>query len=230
MSQPRIEAAHFSAQRLLRKAWQDRNAVAGDAPREIESVLLRAPEFIAKEYLGLEIQYLAFYPGNQDIAGFLERHQKLVGIVTSNPQTAQRFTLAHEIGHYMLHTSCLSFRDRSLSAPDASAGRPVEEREADAFAAEFLIPRKHLTRVFHQSFGEVQELHAFDPELKEAIPISAMKRISEDQWLRYSPLEKGRIFSRLRAFKGKIFPPLADRFNVSPTAVSIQLLQTGLLR
>ncbi len=42
-----------------------------------------------------------------------------------------RFTAAHELGHLLLHH-------------DAAPGDPAHEREADAFAAEFLLPRLRL--------------------------------------------------------------------------------------
>lgn len=210
--------------------WQDRESSDSQNTGEIEAVLLKAADHVAKEYLGLHIQYLAFYPGNSDIAGFLEREQKLIGVVTSNPQPAQRFTLAHEIGHYMLHTNVLSFRDRSLSAPDASSDRPVHEREADAFAAEFLIPRRYLRRAYAEAIGETLDLAQFDANLMDAIQMSGVERPSRVDWDDTSRLKKATIIARLRTFKGKIFIPLAMRFAVSPTALAIQLLHTGLLK
>jgi len=43
-----------------------------------------------------------------------------------------RFTAAHELGHLLLH-------------PDAQPGDPLQERQADAFAAEFLTPADRIT-------------------------------------------------------------------------------------
>jgi hypothetical protein len=48
----------------------------------------------------------------------------------------QRFTIAHEIGHFVLHPArCRPERGGAVN----EAGR-IEEREADAFAAELLMP------------------------------------------------------------------------------------------
>ena len=44
-----------------------------------------------------------------------------------------RFTAAHELGHLLLHS-------------DAAPGDPAHEREADAFAAELLLPRARLAQ------------------------------------------------------------------------------------
>jgi predicted transcriptional regulator len=53
----------------------------------------------------------------------------------------RRFTIAHEIGHFVLHPErCRPERGGAVN----EAGR-MEEREADAFAAELLMP-EHLVR------------------------------------------------------------------------------------
>jgi len=53
----------------------------------------------------------------------------------------RRFTIAHEIGHFVLHQErCSPGHDGAVG----EAGR-IEEREADAFAAELLMP-EHLVR------------------------------------------------------------------------------------
>lgn len=72
----------------------------------------------------------------------------------------QRFSLAHEIGHYVLHHSKSNpdhlFLDKSLmlyTRKDASPSETVDyemEREANRFAAELLMPeellRKHIAK------------------------------------------------------------------------------------
>lgn len=51
----------------------------------------------------------------------------------------QRFTGAHELGHFVLeHEGSL---DRTIEPPDETKGRPFQEVEAEAFAAEFLMPK-----------------------------------------------------------------------------------------
>jgi len=53
----------------------------------------------------------------------------------------RRFAIAHEIGHFVLHPEPRR-RERSGAVSEAGNG---EEREADAFAAELLMP-EHLVR------------------------------------------------------------------------------------
>ncbi|MDB4988348.1 MAG: hypothetical protein JWN04_3526 [Myxococcaceae bacterium] len=61
----------------------------------------------------------------------------------------QRFTIAHELGHLMLHPLGLEYRD--LIDPTAP-GSSVREREANAFAAELIMP-EWLVRVTVDRLG-----------------------------------------------------------------------------
>lgn len=59
----------------------------------------------------------------------------------------QRFTVAHEIGHYMFHRDLLgegvgdtlAYRDDGSGMPNSHIG-PTEERQANTFAANLLMP------------------------------------------------------------------------------------------
>ena len=60
-------------------------------------------------------------------------------VTTERPLHIQRFTAAHELGHFVLdHEGSL---DREVGPPTRTDGRPIVEIEADAFAAEFLMPK-----------------------------------------------------------------------------------------
>ena len=60
-------------------------------------------------------------------------------VTTQRDLHMQRFTAAHELGHFILeHEGSL---DREVRMPGHTAGRPPVEVEADAFAAEFLMPK-----------------------------------------------------------------------------------------
>ena len=61
----------------------------------------------------------------------------------------RRFTIAHEIGHFMLHQEQRC--QPELGGAVGEAGR-VEEGEADAFAAELLMP-EHLVREAVRTHG-----------------------------------------------------------------------------
>lgn len=74
-----------------------------------------------------------------------ERFQ--IELANGRPATRKRFSVAHEIGHLMLHMGYLMDPDRWSSTGDYQDsvyyryGYSTEEREADEFAAAFLMPR-----------------------------------------------------------------------------------------
>lgn len=89
---------------------------------------------------------LAFQPLDNDTSAMLWRQGDviLIGVNSAHTRTRQRFSIAHELGHLVLHpgkpllidkTIRVDFRDRTSSmATDA------EEMAANAFAANLLMP------------------------------------------------------------------------------------------
>ena len=86
-----------------------------------------------------------------DISGMLERVSEGVYKCTynaSHPMTRQRFTVAHEIGHYMLHRKLLgdgvddnrAYRSTDAGKYHNTAIGPKQETEANRFAAAVLMP------------------------------------------------------------------------------------------
>jgi Zn-dependent peptidase ImmA (M78 family) len=60
----------------------------------------------------------------------------------------KRFTIAHELGHLLLHQYTSPHADRRLMLRDArsSEGSTFEEIEANQFAAELLMPREFVLK------------------------------------------------------------------------------------
>lgn len=86
------------------------------------------------------------------ISGFLYRNQKsrraVIGVNSSHPKSRQRFTIAHELGHFLLHDADGVHVDQTfqvkLRSKKSSEGTDREEKEANYFAAELLMPRRFL--------------------------------------------------------------------------------------
>jgi Zn-dependent peptidase ImmA (M78 family) len=68
----------------------------------------------------------------------------LIGVSSSESPVRQRFTIAHELGHFFLHPSKDAFVDYRDNL--SGAARTPREREANAFAAALLMPRKFVYR------------------------------------------------------------------------------------
>lgn len=87
-----------------------------------------------------------------DISGFLflGSERPLIGVNASQTRVRQRFTIAHEFGHYLLH----GFTHREVHVDHgfrvmlrdgrSSEGTDEAEREANLFAAEILMPEDML--------------------------------------------------------------------------------------
>jgi len=87
-----------------------------------------------------------------DISGFLFRdgEKRVIGVNTHHPLARQRFTLAHELGHFLLHGQEKVHVDHGfqiqLRNDLSSQGVDEDEMEANLFAAELLMPRRFIER------------------------------------------------------------------------------------
>jgi hypothetical protein len=219
--------AKTAARIHLRRLWALRVEPKQKTP--VTDFLADAPERISEELLRLSIERPAFIPGGGEIAGLMDRPTRTLSVSTSFSVESQRFTLAHEIGHWVLHTGQNYFRDRSLSAPDQSGAKPYYEIEADMFAAELLMPPKYLRRVFTQIFGAFMEGQLSSEEVIESISIGRHRPRNAQEFAALPRIERARAIATLTTIGGRHFKPLAELFRVSSSAMAIQLLDTGLV-
>lgn len=86
-----------------------------------------------------------------DFSGLLIRKDghALIGINSSEAPVRQRFTIAHELGHFILHPQQDAFVDFRKERNSVET-KPPRERQADMFAAALLMPRKLLFRDFRR--------------------------------------------------------------------------------
>lgn len=88
-----------------------------------------------------------------DLSGFLYRDssQTVIGVNTQHASVRQNFTIAHELGHMLLHDQEQLHLDRSFTTMRlrddvSSQGVDEDEIEANLFAAELLMPDTFLRR------------------------------------------------------------------------------------
>jgi Zn-dependent peptidase ImmA (M78 family) len=96
--------------------------------------------------IGIELKY-----GDLgDVSGLLVRSDEMatIGVNAKHPEVRQRFTIAHELGHYLLHAGLSSHFDRdyrvNYRSTESSQATNVEEIEANFFAASILMPKDFL--------------------------------------------------------------------------------------
>lgn len=101
--------------------------------------------------IGVEVQE---EPAEDDLSGFLYRDRKrkvaVIGVNSTHHPNRRKFTAAHELGHCLLHDFDEVHVDRQfkvwLRNEASSQGTDLEEKEANLFAAEILMPQKFLER------------------------------------------------------------------------------------
>lgn len=100
------------------------------------------------ELLGVQVSYQEFE--EPDVSGILYREdsRKLIAINKGHHANRKRFSIAHEIGHLLLHQGVpvivdKTFRVAHLNRRDAKSGLATDRQEIEAnqFAAALLMPR-----------------------------------------------------------------------------------------
>lgn len=78
-----------------------------------------------------------------------------INVNATHPKTRQRFTIAHELGHYVHHRHLIgigidddrAYRSTNLGRYHNTSIGPAEETEANRFAASLLMPSHLLQRL-----------------------------------------------------------------------------------
>jgi len=142
--------------------------------------ILKAPvdiNRIAKK-LGIKIVKLKF--ANDKISGLLKLKSKsgkpVIAVNEGHHINRQRFTIAHEIGHYLLHnindlhvdSGAVYFRDEK-----SAQATNIKEIQANQFASELLMPRNiiihDLKKVIEKNNNNIEDSLL---ELSEAYGVS----------------------------------------------------------
>lgn len=97
--------------------------------------------------LGLKVRLQPFQ-GELSGVMFREGDTAIIGVNAVHHPNRQRFTIAHELGHFLLHEGDPIFIDKiyrvNLRDAVSSEGTDVKEIEANHFAAELLMPERFL--------------------------------------------------------------------------------------
>jgi len=221
-SDAEIEAAATALQRRL---WLERDQLWDGTPptNPLEVLDIR-------KALGLVDYDLVFESGlghdprtHIEVAGLIDRDAKVVKSSLQFLGPYQRFTLAHELGHAVLHPDGGGIhRDRPLDGVTRS--REAGEREADRFATYFLMPGKLLRECFRQRFGTDCFVLTDDTAF-------ALSRTTSDVVREKNPTRRhlARTLAAAETYNARSFKSLADQFGVSMGAMAIRIEELGLL-
>src|SRR5436190_8287024 len=111
-----------------------------DPPVPVETIARNLGVFVVRDRLRSDISGMLYREGDRTI----------IGLNDYQPPLRQRFTIAHELAHLTLHPGRAVHVDRNVRVNfrDAESGKASrwEEIEANAFAAELLMPRSMVQR------------------------------------------------------------------------------------
>lgn len=161
----------------------------------------KAPVSVAQiaKSLDLEIRYQG---AEDELSGFLLRDIKsnraVIGVNDTHSSNRKNFTIAHEIGHFLLHEGDVIHIDRGnagfrmkLRSEEASKGTEVDEIEANLFAAELLMPINFLEK----DLAQLGNLDLQDERVERELTILAKKYQVSNQALTFRLINLGFIES-----------------------------------
>lgn len=119
--------------------------------------------------LGFEVRYVD--TGNCDAYTIIINGQKLMLLSQQNiSQSRISFTLAHELGHYFIpsHMNPIYACNIDELEPDNKVVNKKEEREADLFASELLLPSNFIEK---NSIRSLQDIISVAQTYNISIPV-----------------------------------------------------------
>ena len=126
-------------------ATPDYNYAKKSADKVLQENLVTSPPVnifaIVRNY-GLEVTY-ADFGGHSDVAGFIDLEAHHIVVNSLDPPSRQKFTVAHELGHWVMHKQMLQDNPEQgilLRLPLGMPDPDPREKEANSFAANILVP------------------------------------------------------------------------------------------
>lgn len=212
---------------LQNTLWLQRGKIWKNTPENPMQIL--RPDVVLRKVMGyiyLQSDTLGAYEVDGErfeIAGLIDKSQKLVQVSKRFPQETQNFTAAHELGHAVLHRQILLHRDRPIDG-SITTSKNLEEMQADKFAAYFLMP----TTLTKEVFLTIFQMPKFVINESTALALGAgginrlKQRCQNNRGL-------ARLLASTEYYGGKSFNNLAKFFGVSVETMAIRLEELDLV-
>lgn len=219
LSRPELESI---ARRFQIELWK-RRAQVFRGRESVSPIEILDPQ-VALASIGFETEFagsLGQYDNNGEafeVAGIIDRPAGKVQVSSRFSPAIQNFTLAHELGHAVIHDELEIHRDRAVDGTREGSARDTVELEADVFAAYFLMPGRLVRTEFELRFLTqrfvLNELTAFALNVGNLDVFRTRCRTLRDLT---------RYLADATQFNGNHFDSMARRFRVSIEAMAIRL-------
>jgi Zn-dependent peptidase ImmA (M78 family) len=113
--------------------------------------------------LGVRVEYTPF---DDELSGmaFIRDGKPVIGVNSNHHPNRQRFTIAHELAHVVLHRSKLDAtvlidKGKNFIPRDSLSAEGIDplEMQANAFASELLMPERLVRQVLAESSRDIQD-------------------------------------------------------------------------
>lgn len=145
---------------------------AGRKAKEViaDNFILQPPVRIDQlvQNYGLGIYEAEFESPYNNVCGFIDFETKCIVLNSSDHLTRKAFTLAHELGHWLLHKDVLDNNPSSsmlYRKPLGEADADPMEQEANCFAANLLVPAEFLHQYKHEDIGLIARIFGVSTEV-----------------------------------------------------------------
>jgi len=140
-------------------------------------------ESIAEHYLGYDIEISddGVFANPLVLGGIIFDQKKImINASTEAHEGRYSFTLAHEVGHHVLHKAIFEASESERMVCREDANKPLEERQADHFAGALLMPEERVRRLY-RALRMPRRRHA-----KKAMKAIARRLMSEGNFTNVS--------------------------------------------
>jgi Zn-dependent peptidase ImmA (M78 family) len=121
------------------------------------------------EQAGVDVVFVDFGSHSDAVAGFCDFEQAKLFVNRDDKFGRQMFTIAHELGHWILHKDFFDNdpeRYRVLPRFQKPRSDPYEQ-EANCFAAEMLVPKRLLKPVIGAGISSLADIFGVSKEMIE---------------------------------------------------------------
>lgn len=174
-----------------------------------------------------QVAMVGFTSTGEEILAKCIKANKTILVLGTLADDVKRYTVAHELGHVLLHTDIPDCNGGSLprvqsmraaAKKDRRDDFPAIEREAEIFARELLMPERAVRRHFAKLFG-VDQLRAASPTTAKYLPQRQSKRVKDVR----------EVAQEIARWTGPSGTSLAHFFGVSAKSMSSRLVGFSLV-
>jgi formiminotetrahydrofolate cyclodeaminase len=162
--------------------------------------------------------------GYFETAGVIDTQNKHLSISKNFAPQTINFTIAHELGHAILHPNLVLHRDRPMDGSSVNTTVDFKEWQANKFASCFLMPSKLVKKQFQQLFLSTRI------GLNTSTALALGMRITDLRDKCKSDRDLSKIIASTEQFGSVSFPSLAQQFEVSNETMAIRLEELELVR